>query len=238
MGSTKWINAQNTSGWYCKDPFTPQATCVQCTPANPGPVACWASDEATCKASPSCTPGSQAPIQYKCVNHACTPCAAGQTCQYKSSADCTMSTCQNKYKCVTQANGAAACTLDPNGTLFAEDCGPKCTAIVYTPGSSTSVNLRGKCTAANSIDTAIGCVPISDLNSFAAFFLRWGLGIAGGIGILFLVYASFMVMTSQGDPKRLQVGRELLMSAVSGIILLALSVFIFRIIGINLLGLF
>ncbi len=177
-------------------------------------------------------------------------CTSGPPAPYTDSATCASA-------CTTAVNPGACTSVNPKATCKTACSGTEtsitgsCPSNVSScclpngqignPGTGTqpvtSVNIQGNCST-NNIDTAIGCIPIGDTNTFAAFFLKWGLGIAGGIGTLFLVYASFMVMTSQGDPKRLQVGKELLMSAVSGIILLALSVFIFRILGITILGLF
>jgi hypothetical protein len=62
-------------------------------------------------------------------------------------------------------------------------------------------------------------------------------GIGGGIAFLLIIYGGFLVMTSTGDPKRLQAGQELLTSAIGGLILLILSMFILNVIGINVLGL-
>lgn len=87
------------------------------------------------------------------------------------------------------------------------------------------------------INTAIGCVPIEDTNALFSFLLRWGIGIAGGVAFLLIIYASIIIITSTGDPKRLQAGKELLGAALSGILLLIFSVFIMRIIGVNIIGL-
>src|SRR3989344_4577315 len=87
------------------------------------------------------------------------------------------------------------------------------------------------------IDTAIGCIPVEDTNQFMGWILGWAVGVGGGIAFLLIVYASFMIMTSQGDPTRLKAGQELLTSAISGLIMLIFSIFILKFIGIDILGL-
>lgn len=88
-----------------------------------------------------------------------------------------------------------------------------------------------------SINTAIGCIPVGTSTGFAGWMLGWGVGIGGGLAFLLIVYASFMIMTSAGDPQRLKAGQELLTSAISGVIMLVFSVFILKFIGIDILGL-
>lgn len=102
----------------------------------------------------------------------------------------------------------------------------QCQEPLNQPGSSP---LKGDC-----IDTAIGCIPIEQ-QGMITFFLKWAIGIAGGIAFILIIIASFQIMTSQGDPKRLQAGKELLNSAIMGLILLIFSVFILRIIGVRIL---
>jgi Domain of unknown function DUF11 len=96
------------------------------------------------------------------------------------------------------------------------------------------------CTDGSSILTAIGCVPIltGGIVGTVGFMLWFGGGIAGGIAMLMIVYSGFMIMTSLGDPKRLQAGRELLIAALSGLILLIFSAFVLRLIGSDILGIF
>ena len=85
------------------------------------------------------------------------------------------------------------------------------------------------------INTAIGCVPIADQNALIGFFLKWGIGIGGGIAFLLILFAGFQIMTSRGDPNRLKAGQELMTSAIAGLLLLIFSVVILRIIGFDIL---
>jgi len=90
----------------------------------------------------------------------------------------------------------------------------------------------------NAIDTAIGCITVLDSpESFLGDILRWAVGVGGGIAFLLIVYASFMIMTSGGNPERLKAGQELLTSAISGLILLIFSVFVLKFIGVDILKL-
>jgi len=84
------------------------------------------------------------------------------------------------------------------------------------------------------INTAIGCIPINETD-FIAFILKWAIGLGGGIAFLLIILASFQIMTSRGDPKRLEAGKELLSSAIMGLILLIFSVTILKIIGVDIL---
>lgn len=96
----------------------------------------------------------------------------------------------------------------------------------------------GRGCPSGSVNTAIGCISYTTANDTTAFFIRWGLGIAGGIALLTIGFASYRIATSQGDPRRLQGGQELLLSAIGGLLMIMLSVFLLRFIGINLLNIF
>ena len=87
------------------------------------------------------------------------------------------------------------------------------------------------------IDTAIGCIPIGDPAALSTFFLKWAVGIGGGIAFLLMLYAGFIIMTSTGNPEKIKSGQQLLTSAVAGLLMIVFSVFILRFIGIDLLGL-
>jgi hypothetical protein len=91
------------------------------------------------------------------------------------------------------------------------------------------------CNSGLGINTAVGCISFADANELVAFFLRWGVGLGGGIAFLLMVYAGFTIMTSTGNPERLKGGQQLLTSAVAGLIMLIFSIFILRLIGVNIL---
>lgn len=87
------------------------------------------------------------------------------------------------------------------------------------------------------LNSAIGCIPIlTDETSLMGWILSWAIGIGGGIAFLLIVYAGFMIMTSAGNPERIKAGQELLTSAIAGLIMLIFSIFILKIIGVDILG--
>jgi len=93
------------------------------------------------------------------------------------------------------------------------------------------------CPIPGSINTAIGCIPTENLGDFAGFLLKWGVGIGGGIAFILIVLSGFMIMTASGNPEKLQAGKELMTSAIMGLIMLIFSVFLLKIIGVDILQL-
>lgn len=88
------------------------------------------------------------------------------------------------------------------------------------------------------IYTAFGCFPLGDTNTLTANLIVFGVGLASGVAILMIVYASFMIMTSQGVPQRLQNGKTILFASLSGLLLIIFSTLVMRFVGIGFLGLF
>lgn len=93
--------------------------------------------------------------------------------------------------------------------------------------------LGGSC-GSDEVDTAIGCIPLGE-EDLATFFLRWGIGVGGGIAFLMIIFAGFQIMVSQGNPDKLKAGQELLSAAIAGLMLLIFSVFILRFVGVTIL---
>jgi hypothetical protein len=87
------------------------------------------------------------------------------------------------------------------------------------------------------ISTAIGCIPIYDQNPYLIFLIKWATGLAGGIALILIVYGTIIIITSQGDPRKFNAGKELLISAIAGLIFLVISIYLLRIIGVNILQL-
>jgi len=52
-----------------------------------------------------------------------------------------------------------------------------------------------------------------------------------------IVFAGFQMTTAGGDPKKVQAAKELLVSALSGLVIIVLSVVLLNFIGVSVLGL-
>jgi hypothetical protein len=101
---------------------------------------------------------------------------------------------------------------------------------LVNPANPTTCTIGGK----TGINTAIGCLPISDFNQLGGTLVSIAIGIAGGIAFVMIAYSAFIMTNSTGDPKRIQSAQDLFGAAVGGLILLIFSTFILRIIGVNI----
>lgn len=90
---------------------------------------------------------------------------------------------------------------------------------------------------AHGVDTAIGCIPTDDLSQLFAFFLRFAYGISGGIIFLMMIRVGYMVLTSTGNPEKLQAAKEDIVSLFSGLILIVFSVILLQTVGVSILQL-
>lgn len=59
--------------------------------------------------------------------------------------------------------------------------------------------------------------------------------IVGGIGFLTLIYASFIIMTSQSSPERMNYGKKLIVGAIVGIVFSLSAVFIINLLASGIL---
>ena len=85
------------------------------------------------------------------------------------------------------------------------------------------------------VNTAIGCIPVNDISTFAAWLLERLIFVASGIAFLLLVLGAIQILTSSGSPDRVKAGGELITSAISGLLLIILSVFLLKLIGVDIL---
>lgn len=82
--------------------------------------------------------------------------------------------------------------------------------------------------------TALGCVHTKP-DLFVGQLLGWVMGIGGGIAFLLIVFGGFKILTSGGDPEHLNDGKEIIVSALTGLLLIIFSVILLRIIGVDIL---
>jgi len=84
--------------------------------------------------------------------------------------------------------------------------------------------------------TGIGCIK-STPTEIIGTVVKIGLGLAGGVALLMILAASALFTTSKGNPKQTEQAKELVTSAVIGLLFIIFSVMILQFIGISILRL-
>lgn len=92
----------------------------------------------------------------------------------------------------------------------------------------------------NSTDRAgvwsgIGCVKTNLAEFVQETVFGMIIGIAGMAALLCIIYCAFQLQLSQNNPEKIKETQELLTSCITGLILILFSIFILRIIGVDLL---
>lgn len=87
-----------------------------------------------------------------------------------------------------------------------------------------------------SLATALGCLPYS-YQPFVTTILRFLIGISGGISLVVMLTGVFRLITSGGDSKQVQSGRELFSSGVTGLLVVIFAVTLLRLIAADILKL-
>ena len=91
-----------------------------------------------------------------------------------------------------------------------------------------------ECFAGGGIWTAVGCIP-SEPESVIAVIIEIGLTLGGAIVLIMIIAGAFMLSTSQGDPKKTQDAKELITSAIIGLLFIIFSVTILQFIGVSVI---
>ena len=84
--------------------------------------------------------------------------------------------------------------------------------------------------------TAIGCISTERPTGIFEKMLSLGMGAAGGIAFLLILFGGLQIMTSAGNPEQLTAGRELVSAAITGLLLVIFSIFLLRFMGMNIIG--
>lgn len=86
------------------------------------------------------------------------------------------------------------------------------------------------------VRTGLGEIPDNPTGLVNAV-LKIALGAAGGVAFLLIIFGGFKLAFSRGDPQAVQDGRDVITSAIVGLVIIILSVFLLRLIGVDVLGL-
>lgn len=87
------------------------------------------------------------------------------------------------------------------------------------------------------ISTAIGCIPTDNLQEFLKFVLKFAFFASGGIILLMTIATGYTIITSAGNPEKLQAAKENIVALFSGLFLIAFSLILLQTIGADILKL-
>lgn len=90
------------------------------------------------------------------------------------------------------------------------------------------------CFEGNGVWTAVGCIPRNP-ESVITVVVTIGLAAGGGIVLIMILVGSFMLSVSQGDPNKTKEAKEIITSAIIGLLFVIFSVTILQFIGVSIL---
>ncbi|KKP61700.1 MAG: hypothetical protein UR56_C0008G0004 [Candidatus Roizmanbacteria bacterium GW2011_GWC2_34_23] len=162
--------------------------------------------------------------------------------------------CGKMMNFIDQQTGDTACLSGEKSPVGVDSIDPSCKCVdksailpnqamiqmcsKYLSLSASNLNeLKNciNCANGNGMWTGMGCLPL-DLNTLiTSFILTTGIGLGGGFALLCIIYAAFMMQSSQGNPEKLKKAQEMITSCIMGLMLIIFSVFIMKLIGVNIL---
>jgi len=134
-----------------------------------------------------------------------------------------------------------SCSLSP-GTL---QCSRKFTVDINAPlqerpGTTTYDMCQSNptciaCQGSGQTWTALGCLHTNNPTSFIAQLFQVALSIAGGIAVLLIIFGAFQIILASGNPEKIQQGKQIITSALTGVLFIIFSLFLLRLIGRDIL---
>lgn len=82
--------------------------------------------------------------------------------------------------------------------------------------------------------TALGPIP-TDPQELVKWILGNAIVMGGGIAFLLSVWGGLTIMLAGGNPEKINEGKEIIGSAITGLFFIILSVFLLRLIGFDIL---
>ena len=76
---------------------------------------------------------------------------------------------------------------------------------------------------------------LANIQGFTAIAIGIIIGLGGGVALLLILYGVFIVTTSAGIPDKLNQGKEIISSAVAGLVFIILAIFLMQLIGVQIL---
>lgn len=207
----------------CVDGRTEKSSCPdgqQCFMFRDGEAQCHSVYEDVCVKLPSGqTVGPFLEKYTGCKDNQIIKCVAPPTAELGEDCSLTDKTCypypdKNEAKCLTKEEiGEYESSININ-TITNDE--------FWCPGGNTEIR------------TAIGCIPIT-VSGLVAKLLPNIFGIAGGIAFLMMVYGFIMMSTSSGDEKKVMAAKQIITSAIVGLLVSIFALFLYRLIAVDIL---
>lgn len=99
-------------------------------------------------------------------------------------------------------------------------------------GKFNSMTNPGQC---KELNTAIGKIRVDSPQGFIKAIFEFVLVIASFGGLIIMIYAGYVFMTSRGDKEKIAGARETLTAAIVGLLFIVLAIVILEIIGVEIL---
>lgn len=127
---------------------------------------------------------------------------------------------------------------NPNDCPSGSSCHPQRKVCVATDGTIINTDdslVIGPEMCGTGIKTAIGCLP-TETGPFINLLLIRSVSIGAGFAFLLILSGSFTLITSAGNPDSLKKGKEIITSAIIGLLFIIFSIFILKLIGVDILN--
>lgn len=95
-------------------------------------------------------------------------------------------------------------------------------------------SVAGVVSCSEGVDTDLGCIP-NDPFQFVSKFYGIGLGLIGGVAVLFIIYGGYIILTSQGEQAQLNRGKSYIYYAIAGLLLAVFGFVFIQVIAVNIL---
>ena len=89
------------------------------------------------------------------------------------------------------------------------------------------------CTATQ-MNTDFGCIPMDPV-AFVQKFYGIGLGLIGGVAVLFIIYGGYLLLVSKGNPIGVEKGKQYIMYSIIGILFAVFGFVFVQLIAVDIL---
>ncbi len=189
--------------------------------------------------NPCCPDSTWTPNGVQCIKTGQMP--IDDNC-LDSSEVCNIATklCESQIPSPSSVSLSPASPFDPCKNLSDSGNDKSLTKCRQCTGIKDDGTFTGKCPEAKGSAscgtwTSLGCIP-NDPANLVGWILGLGSGIAGGIAFLLILFGAGQIVLSGGVPEKIAAGKEIITSAVIGLVFIFVSVLVLQIIGVKILG--